>query len=276
MIVGKLCLRLNSPVISRPQNLIQDTAIRPMQQNVTSKGQWVRLPMTSIGKPHKTCIRGSGEIYDHASFLSFKPKLLCIPDKHWATIYRHQPPVKMKYTRLSILAILLSALQADAQCVEGHRETISPGFAVEYKCDLYRKGTTHKSIGSHRDCASLCEAMTRDVCSYHPPTQICIVGNDGGHDVSRSGVTLMRKVDDKDPFEDDDDDPFETCEEKLAKCKGNAGSPGPSPEDIAQSSCKVLQLSSAERKLNLSGPARDSKPSTIGGKEYKIWCGRSK
>ncbi|KAF4499281.1 hypothetical protein FAGAP_4542 [Fusarium agapanthi] len=46
------------------------------------------------------------------------------------------------------LAALFCAFNVIADCVECHREAITPDYVVEYKCNLYHTDTTHKKIAS--------------------------------------------------------------------------------------------------------------------------------
>ncbi|KAM5350666.1 hypothetical protein ACJ41O_007171 [Fusarium nematophilum] len=46
---------------------------------------------------------------------------------------------------------IFSTLGASAECVEGHRETIAPGYTVEYKCGVFRAGDLHNNIASDKD-----------------------------------------------------------------------------------------------------------------------------
>ncbi|KAM5367170.1 hypothetical protein ACJZ2D_010160 [Fusarium nematophilum] len=54
------------------------------------------------------------------------------------------------YCHIPFLAIF-STLGASAECVEGHRETIAPGYTVEYKCGVFRAGDLHNNIASDKD-----------------------------------------------------------------------------------------------------------------------------
>ncbi|KAL6366113.1 hypothetical protein LRP88_00209 [Fusarium phalaenopsidis] len=108
----------------------------------------------------------------------------------------------MKSSVIYSLLTIFAARGTSATCVEGHRETITPGYTVEYKCDSYRSGDLHENIGSDRDCALLCQAASRPVCSYHAASRRCIVGREGGRDISRVGVSYMFKV------EEPEEDPF--------------------------------------------------------------------
>lgn len=140
----------------------------------------------------------------------------------------------MKFSVIYSLLTILDARGTSASCVEGHRETIAPGYTVEYKCDSFRTGDLHNNIDSDRDCALLCQAASRPVCSYHAATRRCIVGKENGKDTSRAGVSYMFKVEEpeEDPFAIEEEDPFaEDCEtekasltDELAKCKAGASS----------------------------------------------------
>ncbi|RGP80745.1 hypothetical protein FLONG3_1085 [Fusarium longipes] len=112
----------------------------------------------------------------------------------------------MKSSIFLPLVTLLASQGASAACVSGHIETISPDYQVEYKCDQYRTGTSHKKIASEHDCALLCKD-TESVCSYSPGVKVCVVGDESGQDKEKPGVIYMTKY--KDPFaKDDEKDPF--------------------------------------------------------------------
>ncbi|KAM0543610.1 hypothetical protein ACHAPJ_012197 [Fusarium lateritium] len=114
------------------------------------------------------------------------------------------------------LASILGASTVAAECVDGHREVISPTYTVEYKCGVYKQGaghnSTHNDIPSPKDCAALCELASVDVCSYHPPSKRCIVSKPDGKDLPREGVYYLAKVN------DEDEDPFKVeCEDPIAE-----------------------------------------------------------
>ncbi|KAM4057783.1 hypothetical protein HRG_009403 [Hirsutella rhossiliensis] len=177
----------------------------------------------------------------------------------------------MKSSAACLVTLLLAATQADAECVPGHRETISPGYVVEHKCDLFREGDVHNNIGSNNECAKLCEAAARAVCSYHPPTKRCVVGKDSGRNIPRTGVTYMEKVEDAavdDPFAVDCNEEKDACllrettlNDELAQCKSNAASSAAASatlQDVLAANC----------------PSKHAKETTVSGKQYKIWCSR--
>ena len=158
----------------------------------------------------------------------------------------------MRSSAVYLVTILLGAIQADAQYVDGHRERISPSYTVEYKCDMFRQGDTYNNIVSEHECAQLCEAAARSVCSYHPPTKRCVVGNDNGKDIPRVGVTYMTKVvestGDEDPFAADCDQEKDDCLQRettlnndLARCKADAASSAidsATLKDVLAANCK--------------------------------------
>ncbi|KAF5637764.1 hypothetical protein F52700_4466 [Fusarium sp. NRRL 52700] len=93
-----------------------------------------------------------------------------------------------------VLRPLASRPDITKSCVEGHRETIVPGYTIDVKCNMYRKGVTYDEISSYSECAEICESLDIDVCSYHPPSKRCVVSNPHGRDVPRDGVYYMTKV----------------------------------------------------------------------------------
>ncbi|KAH7214595.1 hypothetical protein DER44DRAFT_819467 [Fusarium oxysporum] len=107
---------------------------------------------------------------------------------------------------------ILAAQGASAACVDGHRETIAPGYEVEYKCGIYRSGDVHNNIKSERDCALLAQQAGRPISSYHPGTKRCIVGAEDGKEGKNPSVTYMVKVEDPFAEEEEEDDPFADCE----------------------------------------------------------------
>ncbi|KAM0426630.1 hypothetical protein ACHAPT_007946 [Fusarium lateritium] len=133
------------------------------------------------------------------------------------------------------LLFLLGAVRASAECVEGHRETISPGYVVEYKCNVYRQGELHNNIATEKECAILCRDAGRSTCTHHAPSKRCIVGDENGKDVPRPGAVYMVKVedDDEDPFKMDCDKEKKACLERetsltaqLSQCQADASSAG--------------------------------------------------
>lgn len=47
----------------------------------------------------------------------------------------------MKVSLANLSLLLLGVIQAEASCVPGHREEVSPGYWVEHKCDIFKAGT---------------------------------------------------------------------------------------------------------------------------------------
>ncbi|KAF4963426.1 hypothetical protein FSARC_8559 [Fusarium sarcochroum] len=111
----------------------------------------------------------------------------------------------MKSSLTYALVSILGASTVAAECIEGHREVISPTYTVEYKCGVYKQGTTHNGIPSVNECAALCESVGIDICSYHAPSKRCIVSKPDGKDLPREGVYYLSKVEeeDEDPFKED-------------------------------------------------------------------------
>ncbi|KAF4345062.1 hypothetical protein FBEOM_936 [Fusarium beomiforme] len=143
----------------------------------------------------------------------------------------------MKASVAYSLIALLGASQVNAECVEGHRETIAPDYVVEHRCNMCRTGTTNERIASAKDCAALCETAGVDVCSYHPPTKKCIVSKPDGKDYDRKDVIYIFKVEIEDlfviphPFEETDAEAKEAClvreaspKSELAEYKATAAS----------------------------------------------------
>lgn len=124
----------------------------------------------------------------------------------------------MKISLLSTAA-LLGVASAQQACIEGQKVTISPGYTVEYRCDVFRAGTVHNNIQSADECAALCRDASRSVCTYNK--QKCIVGDENGKEGKSPGAFYMVKVDEEaeDPFADDPEDPFaQSCEEEKDDC----------------------------------------------------------
>ncbi|KAF5260113.1 hypothetical protein FOXYS1_9246 [Fusarium oxysporum] len=110
----------------------------------------------------------------------------------------------MKASVIYGLAALFGASHFIADCVEGHRETITPDYIVEHKCNMYRTGTTHERIVSAKDCAALCQAAGVEVEIGDPFVE-------------------------PDPFAETDAEAKEAClaseaalESELAECKATA------------------------------------------------------
>ncbi|RSL63212.1 hypothetical protein CEP54_005271 [Fusarium duplospermum] len=153
----------------------------------------------------------------------------------------------------SLLAI--AARGTSAACVEGHRETMAPGYTVEYKCDIYRTGDTHDNIASESDCALLCQTNSRPVCSYHAVSRRCIVGKEDGKDTSRVGVSYMFKVEEpeEDPFAEDEDPFSMDCEEEKTACLSNEQV---LKDELAK--CKAASSSSGSGRCDIRKTAKGS------------------
>ena len=118
----------------------------------------------------------------------------------------------------SALAIILGLTHSSATCIDGHREVISPGYTVEYKCDVARLGDSPVTAASENACAELCREAGRSGCTYHSPSKRCVVGAEDGREVKSTGSILMVHVPEpepgvEDPFAIEDKDPF-AIEEK--------------------------------------------------------------
>ncbi|TVY67951.1 hypothetical protein Focb16_v002578 [Fusarium oxysporum f. sp. cubense] len=159
----------------------------------------------------------------------------------------------MKASVIYGLAALFGASHVIADCVEGHRETITPDYVVEHKCNMYRVGTTHDRIASAKDCAALCQGAGVEVCSYHPPSKKCIVSKPGGEDRTRPDVIYMAKVEiddpfvEPDPFAETDAEAKEAClareaglESELAECKATAAALSSESSHSSCAQCGIL------------------------------------
>jgi hypothetical protein len=173
-----------------------------------------------------------------------------------------------------VLAFSL-ALQAVAECIPGHHETIRSGYTVEYKCDLYRTGEARDNISSENACAVLCADSNpvRSICSYHQLSKRCILGSPEGRDIAYPNVTYMVKIDntgDKDPFTEDCTTEKDDCLKRetawkleLAKCQAGPSEP----------LCMCSSPSSLPQILMPLGPQHNKKLyTTPSGKRYIIYC----
>lgn len=126
----------------------------------------------------------------------------------------------MKTSAAYLLTFALGAVQASVQCVDGHREMIGPDYMVEYKCGIVRQGDVNNNIATQQQCAELCKNAGRSVCTYHPPTRRCVVGNEDGKEGPRSGAIYMQKVEEDiyDPFTLEQDPFGSDCEDKTTAC----------------------------------------------------------
>ena len=136
----------------------------------------------------------------------------------------------MKFPLSHVSVALVVALQATAACVPGHEEEILPGFTVQYRCDVYQFGTTHKNINSLQDCAKLCQDSGNDVCSFMDSRKICVVGDPTQPDSPQPGVYYMKHV--ANPFNPPPTGPtnpfLPTCEDELQDCQGSLAKHQPS------------------------------------------------
>ncbi|KAJ4178472.1 hypothetical protein NW755_013187 [Fusarium falciforme] len=178
----------------------------------------------------------------------------------------------MKASAAYLLTFALGAVQAQAsvQCVDGHREMIGPDYMVEYKCDLVRQGDVHNNIATQQQCAELCKNAGRSVCTYHPPTRRCVVGQEGGRDIPRPGAIYMQKVEEDvyDPFTDPQDPFGSACEDEKAACLLR--------ESNLQAELAKTQTEAEDSKdlFASSCPVQHTKYTTVGGRDYRIWCSR--
>ncbi|KAF4963761.1 hypothetical protein FSARC_8244 [Fusarium sarcochroum] len=193
----------------------------------------------------------------------------------------------MKASAAYLLTALLSVTQARAECVEGTREEISPGYTVEHKCDIYRQGDISNGINSATDCAALARDAGVSVSTYHAPTKRCIVGREDGKDLPRAGTIYMQKVVEEveDPFavEEDVEDPFALdCEGEKADCllrEANlkvelATAQAQLIASEAESTTGKADSALIKDMLAANCPSQHSKYGIVAGKEYKFWCTR--
>ncbi|KAF5723468.1 glutathione S-transferase P 10 [Fusarium mundagurra] len=136
-----------------------------------------------------------------------------------------RPHISLDSVRSSVKPVLRpleSRPDIAKSCVEGHRETLTLGYTIEVKCNMYRQGVTYDEVSSYDECASICESLDIDVCSYHPPSKRCVVSSLHGRDIPRDGVYYMTKVTEKDTEQDDPFDhenPFEEAPtEQIDDC----------------------------------------------------------
>ncbi|GLA56035.1 hypothetical protein AnigIFM63604_004093 [Aspergillus niger] len=157
---------------------------------------------------------------------------------------------------------VLSAAQASATCVPGTRETISPGYEVEYQCDVYRTGEMKVGIASTKDCAALCKDNDLTVCTYYPKTKKCMLGAVDGVDKPKAGAYYLKKVDDG--WEDDEWEDPEDCEAEKADLS------------LSLKECektKAAAVASADSRA-VCPNGRDHEV-IYGGSHYKVWCNRN-
>ncbi|KAF4437988.1 hypothetical protein FACUT_5254 [Fusarium acutatum] len=139
----------------------------------------------------------------------------------------------MKVSIIYGLAALFGASQVIAQiiadCVEGHRETITPDYVVEHKY-CWRRSLL-----------------------IPPPSLKCIVSKPDGEDRFRFNVTYMAKVEIDDPFVEPD--PFTEAdaeakgaclvreaalESKLAECKATAAALSSESSHSSCAQCGIM------------------------------------
>ncbi|KAF4414863.1 hypothetical protein FACUT_13902 [Fusarium acutatum] len=177
-----------------------------------------------------------------------------------------------------LLTVLLSATQALAECVEGTREEISPGYTVEHKCNIYRKGDDHKNIPSAKECAALARDAGISVSTYHPPSKKCIVGRDDGKDIPYSGTIFMQKVVDEpedDPFAPEEDPFALDCDAERDECLAQKATLQAELEATkTECASKKADADLAKDILASTCPFQHAKDGTVGGKEYRFWCAR--
>ncbi|RGP63212.1 hypothetical protein FLONG3_9967 [Fusarium longipes] len=131
----------------------------------------------------------------------------------------------MKTATAYLLTAILSAANVSAECIEGTREEISPGYVVKHTCDFCRQGgAAIKNINSAAECAAIARDAGSNASTYYAPRKQCIVAKEGGKDLPYEGATFMEKVEeDRDPFEDED--PFQdglTIAQCKAACNADA------------------------------------------------------
>ncbi|KAM0213884.1 hypothetical protein ACHAQD_009097 [Fusarium lateritium] len=181
----------------------------------------------------------------------------------------------MKASTAYLLTALLGATQVHAQCVEGTVEEISPGYTVNYKCDMLRTGTTHRGIKSATECAQLASDSGATASTYHAGLKRCVIASEDGVDQPYPGATCMVKVV-EDTFIGGEHDPFlPDPEEEIAACLER--------EEALKEQLAASQAESSTGKgdsarlkdiLASNCPAQHNKYGTVDGTEYKFWCTR--
>ncbi|RSL69065.1 hypothetical protein CEP53_002342 [Fusarium sp. AF-6] len=178
----------------------------------------------------------------------------------------------MKTSVAYFLTFALGTVQAQTsvQCVDGHREMIGADYMVEYKCGIVRQGDVHNNIATQQQCAELCKNAGRSVCTYHPPTRRCVVGQEGGREVPRPGSIYMQKVEEYvyDPFTEEQDPFGSSCEEDKAACLLR--------ESNLQAELARVNAEAEDSKdlFASSCPIQHTKYTTVAGTEYRMWCAR--
>lgn len=129
----------------------------------------------------------------------------------------------MKFTIPLLVAFI--GTQVNAECVDGHREVVSPGYTVEYTCNKAKLGDPAVSASSEGACAEICRDAGRSICTYNARRGQCMVAKEDGKEVDSPGSILMTKVDEpepdlEDPFaEVEETDPFAAdCEDEKSVC----------------------------------------------------------
>ncbi|EMT65774.1 hypothetical protein ACKRZS_013732 [Fusarium odoratissimum] len=182
----------------------------------------------------------------------------------------------------AFLATVLGAVNINAQCIDGHREVISPGYTVEYKCNFVRLGETHNGVLSEKACAEMCRDAGSSVCTYHPPTKRCVVGKDGGKEMASNGAIYMMKVDEpeiEDPFAEDED-PFSVdCEAEKQACESGQKACLEREKKLKAShaglEAKNNSLEARIKNIMQSNcPSQHGKFGVVNNREYRFWCGR--
>ncbi|RTE84262.1 hypothetical protein BHE90_001177 [Fusarium euwallaceae] len=166
----------------------------------------------------------------------------------------------MRYSSI-FFTFALSIIHAKADCIDGHREVISPGYTVEYICGLLRAGELHKGITSEKACAELCRDMGRTVCTYHAPTQRCVTDTEGGKESARADAVYMVKVE-----EPENEDPFALdCEGDKDACLQREASLNVKYKEL---------LAEKNGMMAANCPSQHTRYGTINNREYRIWCSR--
>ncbi|KAJ5719787.1 hypothetical protein N7493_007365 [Penicillium malachiteum] len=155
--------------------------------------------------------------------------------------------MKVPLVKLSLL--LLGAMQAEASCVAGHREQISSGYWVEYKCDVFKDGDIYYDIESTKECAKLGQA-DKLVCTYNDASKGCIVSKEGGKEGGSKGSIYLMPVEES---EIEPEDPFaKPCSGKLSDCQSALAKHKP-----AEIEC----------------PANNKRVAEVKGRKYVLECG---
>ncbi|KAL4723033.1 hypothetical protein ACLX1H_010274 [Fusarium chlamydosporum] len=183
----------------------------------------------------------------------------------------------MKFTIPLLVAFV--GTQVNAECVDGHREVVSPGYTVEYTCNKAKLGDPAVSASSEGACAEICRDAGRSICTYNARRG--------------PGSILMTKVDEpepdiEDPFvEVEETDPFAAdCEDEKSVClerekKAEAGKKACLDREkklkAERDSVKAEKVKVDARMKDLMAsncPSQHTRYGVVNKREYRFFCGR--